>query len=200
MGNWIAPIERGDLAQWRIARRNRRWPTPNTLRAFGGFWFPRIEQEPAPICSHFLVRFDYRDDEQDILWVDHLCEPSGLFECYSDSGINERGQRLQMFIRDTDVPSGAGDTGGVEWEFVYDRDGFADTVRATLFWPQGGSNFASSVPFDGDHPHPQAGGTIARWNVDGEDGDTDWLVSSQFAGLNLIFFAAPERYRAPVSS
>ncbi len=200
MGNWIDPIDFRDLALWRDARENRAWPTPNTLRAFGGYWFPRVGTEPAPIASHYLLRFDYQNDQDTALWVDHICEPTRDFETYSDSGVNDLGQRLQLFVRDVAQFTAEPSLGGVEWEFVYDRDGFADTVRAYLLWPTGGPQFGDHVPFAADHPRPQAGGIVARWLVEGEDGDTDWTVNSLFAGLGLLFWAAPERFDIPASA
>lgn len=198
MGEWISEIPDNVLAQWRDDRANRAWPSPNTRRALGGFWYPNAGRDPAPISSHYLVRFAYREDPDDVLWVDHQLEPSGEFECYSDSGVNADGQRLQMFSRNQDVPSGEHDVVGIEWEFVYDREGFADTVHAFAHWRRQDVGFLfGPVPFDADWPRP--GGTAGPvfWTIEGETGDTDWEINSLFAHLRLIFMAAPERFNVP---
>jgi len=204
MGQWIEPIDDIALGRWIINRRNRAWPTPNTKRAFGGYWFPNAGRDPAPMLTNYLLRFSYRGTGQPILWVAHQCEPVADedFHVYSDSGVNGLGQRLQMHVRDVSVPTGpAGDT-GIEWEWIYDREGFADSVHTRMFIHRDTLLPTAAVPFDHDWPQPK---TLepgrSTYNVETPLGDTDWTVGSNPAldeeGLHLVFWAYPERYALP---
>lgn len=191
---WLEPFEE-EWNLWRFESFRPGWPVPNEQRRFGPFWFPFVGPTVSPVMSRIVTRFDVRGEDEPLYADFTLLTRGGDFALAGDTGLHPDGRRMLCEV--TNYPDGGPrfDTPGVEWFFLYTREGFPG--RSEIGWLEHFDDPQRPGPVRYDFFRTETIGPGADHVhfAQSIDGGTDWV--SDRAWQDCAFHVCTEQRNIP---
>jgi len=131
---WLNEFTRDQWGAWYLTTsQTKAWPVANDGRRFQSFWFSNQGPLVAPMYQRIVTRHNIGIGIENVLMGLLELEGTDGLRATADSGLNALGRRLTLELRNFDTPHPIYGELGVQWEFVYSRQGFADDVTFGVF-------------------------------------------------------------------